>query len=113
MRGVDHYLHDWEYFVAELARGYGFCVYDYLNDLDSRVVLRRALRQSITGQSKATEARLKEIDARFVEVTDPVKPLIAAGNAELIAMHFDPEDQWLARVPKELVGELREDMLEG
>lgn len=99
---MDRLLNAWEKLVGEVERGHDFSIYDYLNDLDSRVMLRRALETNLSSEDHWS--RLLRADTRYLEATTE------ALHIEVLKQHFDAPDAWLARVPKVLRPELKSDL---
>lgn len=90
---------DWARVVREIETGYRWTIYDYLNDLDTRVLLG--------GSSNAHGSVADEMqvwDDRFVAATQDGQDI------ELLHGHFTSDFRWLARIPSNLIGELAVDI---
>ena len=96
----------WEWLVTEVEQGYDDIVQEYANDLDARVILDRLMAVAPEALLQRIEAWAEPLDRRFLEATvqaqepfhgsaDPASPYAAS--------------RWHWRVPKKLVGELKED----
>ena len=103
MRSINSLLNNWNLLVADVERGYAWSIYEYLNDLSSRALLREAL--TLREVREEMKARIEVIDRRFLEAT------VVPANSTL-ADHFDADDRWLGRVPKVLLAELATDLRE-
>jgi hypothetical protein len=89
----------WQHVVESVEEGYALTIDDYTNDLDVRGWLDRA-RSLVTRPVRLSlDDRLAALDARFTQATSAQwRHIPGAGPG------------WWYRVPKVLVGELREDV---
>ncbi|HEX5385726.1 MAG TPA: hypothetical protein VFW66_03385 [Gemmatimonadales bacterium] len=103
---LDELVRRWEAIVDEVARGYDLTLDDYLNDMDLRERIARALTDDATDppgaphhgrprsarRDERTESRLAGADARFHELTVPTGPIWGAPVAA--DEGHDPAHQW-------------------
>lgn len=98
MANVQQALGLWRSCVLEVEAGYHFGIEDYLNDLDSREILDRAMAEG--GDEVALRRNaVALLDERFVAATDDWPELQATLGSSA----------WWLRKPKRLSGELLED----
>ena len=95
-------IEKWQTFVESVEVGYQLTVYDYTNDLDTRQILHDLQASLPALPAGQLHWLLSPIDRRFLDATRPIGAL-------------DPADDqwWSCRVPRKLVGELENDVLEG
>jgi hypothetical protein len=93
----------WEKFVAEVEAGYLLSIYDYTRDLSVRDTLEEIMKGLPGSDLKnRIRERLTPFDDRFRLATSSSDKPIAPGA--------DLHDRlWWFRIPRRLVGELRED----
>ena len=69
--GLEGLVDTWGRVVGEVARGYPLTLDDYLNDLDARDLLDRAIALASDVQRDGLAERLAAIDQRFRALTKP------------------------------------------
>lgn len=69
--GLEGLVDTWERVVGEVERGYDLTLDDYLNDLDARDLLDRALALASDAQRTALRGRVTAVDGRFRDATTP------------------------------------------
>ena len=90
----------WACLVQEIEDGYSMTVDDYTNDLSVREWLDQVRPMLTEHVRNSLSSRLAPLDERFDEATAiPSRPLPGCGTG-----------RW-CRVPRRLIGELREDAL--
>jgi hypothetical protein len=85
-------IEQWAKFVKSVEKGYGFGLYDYRNDLDTRAIL----------------ARLK-LDEEVAEWDERLKAMLTAKRTRV--WETDPAGFWNLGYPKNADGELKEDLV--
>lgn len=88
----------WSKFIEEIANGYEFGIFDYLNDLEGRRIIESALSSSPPRIKAKLSEVLEPIDVRFFDLTEmPSKKITdyVPGFAH---------DRWF-RIPKSISGE--------
>lgn len=101
---LESLIDGWAHLVQDIEKGYGLSIYDYTNDLSVRDVLDSIIDKLPKELAVEIEKCLREWDDRFWDSTRsvqlPIVPTLAKGKGW----------RWF-RVPKKLLGELREDLL--
>jgi hypothetical protein len=100
----DSYVSKWQYFVFEVSRGYPRTIYDYTNDLSARGILQDFLQTVSPNVGHKLADELKSIDEQFMNLTTPAK-------SSLPGIDKTSAREWLHRVPKQMTGELKDDIL--
>jgi len=94
----------WTQVVDEVERGYSLTFDDYLNDVDLRQLIARALRgvpPSVREQFSGLRDSLQELDARFIAATRPTQHCVwGDAIAEDEGWSADGE-WWYYREPKD------------
>jgi len=93
------FFNRWRGFVKELESGYDWCLAEYENDVDSRVLLDGLLGYLSVYQLQ----ELQKIDERFRQITrETDRPFGRPLEAR--------ERPWHTRLPLNPIGELRQDL---
>jgi len=82
-----HVMAKWRALVDSL-NNYGFSIYDYDNDVDSRVLLQQAAQSCPVNVQVQMWAALRELDEAFISQTDSHR------------RSRYPAESWHARLPK-------------
>ena len=98
-------LTSWSRLVEEVERGYTDSVYEYANDVDSRKILDRVADAARSGAGETLRQWLKPWDERYEAAT-----VRASGPFHGRADGPYAASEWHWRIPRHLVGELREDL---
>jgi hypothetical protein len=99
---LKYLLQKWDEFTSSVEEGYNYSIYDYTNDLSSRDLLEKIIINSSGALNKKLITIIGQIDDRYRESTDIcVKPLRSS--------FWSAEGWWWFRIPKKLIGELKED----
>jgi hypothetical protein len=101
---LNQLLQQWGDFVVQVERGYQDSIYEYANDLSIRDLLEEILRGvTQTLQEKLTQL-IQPWDERFYNATKKTKQPVLPSMAQ------ESLRSWWFRVPKNLGGELKEDL---
>lgn len=100
-------LTSWRDLVDEVEAGYGLSVYEYANDVSSRSILDRVAAHARPPVGQELLRWLQPLDARFEAATVRARRPYH-GDADAGSRHAASSWHW--RVPRKLVGELRDDM---
>lgn len=100
-------LDSWRRLVDEVEKGYEDSIYEYANDVDSRVILERVIETASSEPAEELRRWLRSWDERF-EAATVRAPSPVHGSA-------DPDDPhaaspWHWRIPRRLTGELKADL---
>lgn len=101
---IDYLLKKWMSTVQGIEDGYDLSIQEYINDISSRNIIYK-----ISGSiDKDLSAKIYEFinvwDIRFNEATTTItEPLVREAD-----IHEQP---WWFRIPKKLVGDLRDDLI--
>jgi hypothetical protein len=93
-------ISDWRRFVKEIRTGYRHSIYDYSNELSGRDLLENLKEAADDPVAKKIHEELLPLDADFEKNTQAVEKPLAANKV----------NGWWHRIPKQLVGELRDDL---
>lgn len=97
---VDRLIDKWRVFTREVQQGYRFPLNDYTNDLSVRDLLQELLECVSVEVAPKIEARLAASDNSFESSTSEIDtPLPGQRSA-----------RWWHRVPRTLIGDLRNDL---
>lgn len=97
---LNEHVDGWASLVGIIEDGYTMTVYDYTNDLSVRHWLELAEFMLSERVRASLRSRLASLDERLLRATVvPARPLPGGGAA------------WWCRLPRTLVGELREDAI--
>lgn len=100
---LDTLLDKWSHFVIQVEQGYEDSIYEYTNDLSVRDLLDETLSKVPPSLHEKLVQEIQIWDKRFQEATREVrKPLLSSGTRKLLP--------WWSRIPKNLRGELKEDL---
>jgi hypothetical protein len=97
---LESYIQEWAAFVGEIEKGYDLTIFDYTNDLAIRDILQRVLQLLSEPGRGMVEEVLEPLDRRFLTATTEIKRPLRGEDRSF----------WRVRIPKLLVGELREDL---
>jgi hypothetical protein len=100
-------LDSWRGLVEEVENGYEDSVYEYANDVDSRVILQRVIESASSEPADELRRWLRSWDERFGAATVRApEPFHGSADAE------DPAaaSPWHWRIPLRLTGELKADL---
>lgn len=101
---LESLIDGWAHLVQDIEKGYSLSIYDYTNDLSVRDILDSVIDKLPKELAVEVGKCLKEWDDRFLDATrsvqSPIMPTLPKGKGW----------RWF-RVPKKLLGELREDLL--
>lgn len=100
---LDGLLNSWATFVGTVERGYEKSIYEYANDLSVRNLLHEVYSQVPEGAQRAIASSVEALDQRFDQATLEVDRAICPATTK-------QERPWCFRIPRRLVGELREDL---
>ena len=101
---LDDCIKRWKIFTQDIQNGYVFGIEDYINDMGARDFIQRKIDDSSPEEKRFIKLRISKSDETFLGSTIEIeKSLIQAKNPET---YF-----WWKRVPKKLVGELKEDLI--
>lgn len=84
----------WSKLVQRVETGYELSLDDYVNDIDSRVMLDEALLAADRQLSSRLSEKLKPLDTRFMAATDP-------------STLIDGSNRWRARLPRNMSVEMQ------
>ena len=90
----------WESFVEEVEEGYPSSFDEYANDLSSRDVLERLVREAPPELAAKLTETLKPFDDRFEAAT------AEDSDGRIGELFAHDESWWWSRIPKRLEGEL-------
>ena len=99
-------VNSWKTFVFRCESGYSDCIDEYLNDISVREILYFIRKRVGVNLSNKINKILDPLDSSFLSVTNPIKdPLInlPEGQEEIHNLLY-------FRVPKKLIGDLKEDI---
>ena len=99
---LDGLISGWAEFVRQVERGYTDSIYDYLNDLAVRGLLKEIIEEGPEGLRRRVFEAITAWDERFRMATRLPKSPLTTGEID-----------WWLRVPRMLAGELRTDLLAG
>jgi hypothetical protein len=97
-------LEQWQVFVREVEAGYTMSIYDYTNDLSTRDLIEEVLRRTPSSLQAALRAEVEPWDDRYRLATKPSDTPILPGP------DVADNPRW-RRIPRALIGELRDDFL--
>lgn len=101
---LDDLVRDWTTFVMRVEIGYPDSIYDYEDDLSTRRILQEVIDALPVDVGEQLASALAYADERFLQATTP---LSAEASSKL--PNFVYPD--VPRIPRNLVGELREYVL--
>ena len=91
----------WAWLVEEVEAGYTDSVDEYANDVSSRAILDTVLTMAPPNSREQLQRWLLPFDERFDQAT-------VRASAPFYGR--DAGSRWYARIPKKLVGELKDDL---
>jgi hypothetical protein len=100
---LDGLITKWQEFVHAVELGYDYTIYDYTNDLTVRDMLEEVTEAIHEPSRSRLTAIIAPLDERFLAVTRPVSTPLLVAPVERV---------WWYRVPRVLVGELEQDLVD-
>lgn len=97
----NEFMKEWFDFIAEVEKGYTMTIYDYTNDLTKRDLLDELLQQVPQDLKNKVIKLVKSSDTSFKNATRILRKPLSSSE--------DPP-WWWYRLPKKLLGELKEDV---
>ena len=94
----------WRRVVEAVETGYRLGIYDYRNDLTIREIIARILDRINAKLRRKVENMLTPLDERFNQASYVADNAVFPG-----ALARNPDAWWYTRLPRKLVGELKED----
>lgn len=101
LQSFNEFINKWYIFVQEVEQGYEMTIDDYTNDLTKRDLIDELLRQLPETLKNKVNTLIEPSDKRFDSATNILKEPI---------FREDNPPWWWYRIPKILVGELKEDV---
>lgn len=101
---LNQLLQQWGGFVIQIERGYRDSIYEYANDLSVRDLLEEILIEATQVLREKLTELIQPWDERFYSATQKTQRPVLPGMAQEL-----PRSWWF-RVPKNLSGELEEDL---
>jgi len=92
----------WDLFVHEIEAGYSLSIYDYDNDVESRILLEKTIRALPAEAGQEILDQVEKSDEMFYRLTRPVTRRL--GNMNEI------ERKWLSRIPVDLSEDMKADL---
>jgi hypothetical protein len=100
--GFGYLLDRWTKTVAAVEGGYSLSFYEYVNDMDTRMIIDELATYASEDEWADVEVALPSLDARFLAATRPVEPCIL-GERNVTKYGYRPErDWWYYRIPIDL-----------
>ena len=100
--GLNDLIRRWNNFVSQVENEYKDSLYEYANDLSTRDIIERVLRESPATVSSSLFGQVEPLDARFLRATREV-------NRPIQQQHGQPSFWWY-RVPAKPSPELHGDL---
>ncbi len=103
---INKLIHKWQLIVNEIGKGYTMSYEEYTNDISIREKLNREINNSFNA-NKELLSKIKIIDDRFIDstkaISNPIVKLTSKPNDIQRFIYF--------RIPKILIGTLKEDFI--
>ena len=97
----NEFIKEWFDFIAEVEEGYSMTIDDYTNDLTQRDLIDELLQQVPEDLKNRVIKLIEPSDVRFKNATKILRKSLSSSK--------NPP-WWRYRLPKKLVGELKEDV---
>ncbi len=96
-------INGWEVFITQIEKGYVDSIYDYTNDLSLRNIISKVINNLPREIQKKLILRIKILDDKFISVTQEIDQPLGRG-------YNKQKEFWWFRIPKNVGGELEEDL---
>jgi hypothetical protein len=99
-------INQWQKFIEEIKGGYTLTVYDYTNDLSDRDIIEEYLAELSEPLRGKILTIVMPLDEQFRGLTNETDKVLMSQSA----VAYSDMPWWYHRIPKKLVGELKEDI---
>lgn len=99
-----YFINEWLLRVEQFEKGYTLTIDDYTNEITVRDILEELINEVPENLKLKVVDIIIPIDEKFKEITNAVK------NPLMLGLKGENPPWWWYRIPKKLVGELKEDV---
>ncbi len=105
---LNNLVNEWENFVNKCELGYRECFEEYINDISIREILFEITEKTGETLSNKILELINPIDKKFLSVTNSIEKSLITLSTPKKKIH----DFLYLRIPKNLTGDLKEDISE-
>lgn len=103
--GLNYLIPKWKSFIDNYLKDEDN-IFEWLNDVDTRDIIRRILNKLTPDERKTIEIDLKPLDDLFIKDTDPIEKCVW-GEKNEIKNQYNSKDNWYYyRINKHLKNEI-------